>query len=60
MVLAGRSELLPDGGPDEAARRLQELVEGIRVEVLPEAGHMLHHEQPQDVARLVEAFLRQE
>lgn len=60
MVLAGRSELLPAGGPDEAARRMQELVEGIRVEVLPEAGHMLHHEQPQDVARLVEAFLRQE
>jgi pimeloyl-ACP methyl ester carboxylesterase len=29
----------------------------IRVEMLPDAGHMLHHERPQAVAEIVEAFL---
>ena len=24
---------------------------------IPDAGHMLHHDQPEEVARLIEAFL---
>jgi pimeloyl-ACP methyl ester carboxylesterase len=28
-----------------------------RLEVVEEAGHMLHHDQPQAVARLLEPFL---
>jgi pimeloyl-ACP methyl ester carboxylesterase len=29
----------------------------LRLETVHEAGHMLHHDQPEAVARLVEAFL---
>jgi pimeloyl-ACP methyl ester carboxylesterase len=29
----------------------------LRVEIVPDAGHMLHHDQPEAVARLVEDFL---
>jgi pimeloyl-ACP methyl ester carboxylesterase len=30
----------------------------LRYETVPNAGHMLHHDQPEAVARLLEAFLR--
>jgi pimeloyl-ACP methyl ester carboxylesterase len=33
-------------------------VPGARLEVVDDAGHMLHHDQPQAVARLIEPFLR--
>jgi pimeloyl-ACP methyl ester carboxylesterase len=29
----------------------------LRYETVPDAGHMLHHDQPQAVAGLIEAFL---
>ncbi|MBK1684855.1 alpha/beta fold hydrolase [Rhodoferax fermentans] len=41
----------------EHRQRLQ-AVPDIRVQVLPDCGHMLHHDQPQAVAALIEAFLR--
>jgi pimeloyl-ACP methyl ester carboxylesterase len=28
-----------------------------RIATVPDAGHMMHHERPADVARLIEAFL---
>jgi len=41
----------------EHRQRLQ-AVPNLRIEVLPDCGHMLHHDQPQAVAALVEAFLQ--
>jgi pimeloyl-ACP methyl ester carboxylesterase len=32
-------------------------VPGATLAVVPDAGHMLHHDQPQAVARAIEGFL---
>jgi pimeloyl-ACP methyl ester carboxylesterase len=48
--------LAPEGDAKaEIARRFAHLRHG-RLETVADAGHMLHHDQPQVVARLVEAF----
>jgi pimeloyl-ACP methyl ester carboxylesterase len=60
MVLAGRSEFLPRLGEDGTPDYFRRWIPGVRVEVLPELGHMLHHERPAEVARLVEEFLLEE
>jgi len=57
LVLAEQSEFLPKLGTDGMAASLRENMPAVRVEVLPGAGHMLHHEQPEAVAHLLEAFL---
>jgi pimeloyl-ACP methyl ester carboxylesterase len=47
------------GGGDpatEVAKRFAHVPNG-RLEVVAGAGHMLHHDQPQQVARLIETFL---
>lgn len=44
---------LPAG--ELAARRAS--FPNLRYEVLPDAGHMLHHDQPEALARLIEEFL---
>ena len=41
---------------DHAQRRAA--FRDLRHETVPDAGHMLHHDQPEAVARLLEAFLR--
>ena len=49
--------LAPGGDPrQEIARRLAHIRDG-RVEYVRDASHMLHHDQPQAVARSIEAFL---
>ncbi len=43
-----------------AAAEFESLYRQLRdahVEVLPDAGHMLHHEQPEKIAQLIDAFL---
>jgi pimeloyl-ACP methyl ester carboxylesterase len=48
------------GGGDaaaEVARRFSHIPNG-RLETVADAGHMLHHDRPEAVGRLVEAFLR--
>jgi len=40
----------------EVARRFAHIPNG-RLEVVRDAGHMLHHDQPQAVAASMEAFL---
>lgn len=57
LVLAGRSEFLPRLGEDGTEAGFRASIPGLRLEVLESAGHMLHHEQPEEVARLVESFL---
>ena len=56
-----------DGAESETAKRLNldaaQLAErraafrDLRYERVPDAGHMLHHDQPEAVARLIEGFL---
>jgi pimeloyl-ACP methyl ester carboxylesterase len=41
---------------EEFHQRLQS-VPSVRIERLEDAGHMLHHDQPQQVARLIEDFV---
>jgi pimeloyl-ACP methyl ester carboxylesterase len=48
-----RRQLGPDGQPEALAAAFPQ----IRVETLPDAGHMLHHECPEAVAGIVERFL---
>ena len=48
-------------GPKEQARaevdrRLAHLKD-VRAAMMPDAGHMLHHDQPEALARLIESFL---
>ena len=45
-----------EGGRAEADRRLT-FMKQVRRVVIPNAGHMLHHDQPEELARLTERFL---
>jgi pimeloyl-ACP methyl ester carboxylesterase len=47
------------GGPPNftGIRARMALVRGARLEVIPDAGHMIHHDRPDVVARIVEPFL---
>jgi len=52
-----RRWLAADGDADaELARRLSHIANG-RLATVADASHMLHHDQPEVVARLLEAFL---
>lgn len=57
LVLAEHSEFLPRLGEDGTPEYFRRWIPGVRVEVMADVSHMLHHERPADVARLVEAFL---
>jgi pimeloyl-ACP methyl ester carboxylesterase len=43
-------------GLDEVRRRVAH-IPGARLETVADAGHMLHHDQPERVAALIEPFL---
>ncbi len=60
LVLAGLSEFLPRLGEDGTPDYFRRCIPGLRVEVMADVSHMLHHERPAEVARLVEAFLLEE
>lgn len=60
LVLAGQSEFLPRLGEDGSEASFRASIPGVRIERVEGAGHMLHHEQPAPVARLVEGFLLEE
>jgi pimeloyl-ACP methyl ester carboxylesterase len=57
MLLAEHSEFLGRLGQDGAIERLRTRFPGVRIEIVEGAGHMMHHEKPETVARLIEAFL---
>ena len=57
LVLGEQSEFLPKLGSDGLAASFRESIPGVRIELLPGAGHMLHHEQPEAVAALLEDFI---
>ena len=60
LVLSGESEYLPKLGQDGTEEAFRAAIPGVRIEVLHDAGHMLHHERPEVVAGLIEAFLLEE
>ena len=47
-----------DAIPLTDARQYHSLIKGSRLEVIPEAGHFVHLDQPQKVAALIEDFLK--
>jgi pimeloyl-ACP methyl ester carboxylesterase len=57
MVLGGLSDLPGKLGADGTPEALTALVQGMRVESISEAGHMMHIEAPDRVAALIEPFL---
>jgi pimeloyl-ACP methyl ester carboxylesterase len=50
-----RTRLGADGDYD----RFRELISDVAIAEIPGAGHMLHHEQPEAVAAVIETFLRE-
>jgi pimeloyl-ACP methyl ester carboxylesterase len=57
LVLGGLSEYLPRLGADGTEEALRALYPGVEIAHVPGGGHMLHIEQPDLVATLVEQFL---
>jgi len=57
LVLGEGSDYRQRLGPDGDPAALRAAFPQFRVETLPDAGHMLHHERPEAVAAVVEAFL---
>jgi pimeloyl-ACP methyl ester carboxylesterase len=60
FVLGEHSELRARLGPDGSDARLRDVFKNVRIETIAGAGHMLHHERPEEVARLIEEFLQRD
>ena len=58
LVLGELSDLRSRLGSDGTDAHMREVFRDLRIETIAGAGHMMHHEQPAEVARLIEAFLR--
>jgi pimeloyl-ACP methyl ester carboxylesterase len=59
LVVGGESELLPRLEPEGGAASFGRDVRRLEVQTVAGAGHMLHHEAPRAVARLIEDFFGQ-
>ena len=57
LVLGGRSEFRAHLGEDGTDAYFRSIFPHLSIATLPEAGHMMHHEEPEAVARLIESFL---
>lgn len=57
VVLGGRSELAAHFGAESGEAYLRAAYPNLTLVTMPDAGHMLHHEQPEAVAGLLESFL---
>jgi pimeloyl-ACP methyl ester carboxylesterase len=57
-VIAGQSDFLPRLGEDGRPEAMARIIPRLESCVIPYAGHMVHHEQPEQLAREVEAFLQ--
>jgi pimeloyl-ACP methyl ester carboxylesterase len=56
-VVAGQSEFLPRLGEDGRPENMARIIHRLEPCLIPDAGHMVHHEQPERLAREIEAFL---
>ena len=57
MVFGGKSDLAARLGAEGGEAAFRDSIPDVRVEILADAGHMLHHDEPAAVARLIEGFL---
>jgi pimeloyl-ACP methyl ester carboxylesterase len=57
LVMGQESELTKRMSEDLTPQRLQSLFRNITTVTLPDTGHMVHHEQPAQLAPIVEKFL---
>ena len=57
LVLGGRSEFRARLGADGTDEYFRSIFPHATLAVVPQAGHMLHHEAPEAVASLIEEFL---
>ena len=56
LVVGTASELLPRLAPEGGIESFTSLIRHLAIERVAGAGHMLHHEAPRAIARLIEAF----
>jgi pimeloyl-ACP methyl ester carboxylesterase len=56
-VVAEQSDFLPRLGEDGRPETMERYVRRLEPCMIPNAGHMVHHEQPERLAREIEAFL---
>ena len=57
LVRGGRSEFRKYLGADGTDEYLRGLYPNLTIATVAAAGHMLHHEEPEAVAALIESFL---
>ena len=57
LVFGGQSELRAAVGADGTDEYFRSIYAQLQIATLPKAGHMMHHEDPAAVARLIEGFL---
>jgi pimeloyl-ACP methyl ester carboxylesterase len=57
LLLGGRSEFRQHLGADGSDEYFRSIFPQLTIVTLPEAGHMMHHEEPEAVAALIESFL---
>jgi len=57
LLLGGQSEFRARLGADGSDEYFAAIFPNLSIATVPGAGHMLHHEEPETVARLIEAFL---
>jgi pimeloyl-ACP methyl ester carboxylesterase len=57
LLLGGLSEFGGRLGEDSKGERLHGLFSNLALATVADAGHMMHHERPAQVARLIESFL---
>lgn len=57
FVLGDQSELVKRMGDELAESRLRSIYRELTLATVNDAGHMMHHERPEEVAALIEEFL---
>lgn len=57
FVLGDQSDLVKRMSDELAESRLRSLYRELTIATVSDAGHMMHHERPDEVAALIEAFL---
>jgi pimeloyl-ACP methyl ester carboxylesterase len=57
FVLGDQSELMKRMGEELAESRLRSIYRNLTLATVNDAGHMMHHERPGEVAALIEEFL---
>ena len=56
-VVAAQSEFLPRLGDDGRPEHMARIIRRLEPCTIEDAGHMVHHEQPAELAAAIEAFL---